>query len=345
MRGVSSKCAKRVYTKSEEWSRAMFGRILVPIEDTSRTPRSLEIARALAQRDGAPLVLLHVVAHRPSPADIILDKQELDRMTEALRAEGLDASYTLDFGVPASGISATAAENRCDLIVMSPGTYGGLERLLHRSVTESTAAHAPAPLLVWPERLDADTDTHFLRGPTSLVIVPLDGSEIAERALPFAVDFARDYGRPLLLLRVAGPVLLLGAGPETYRLTRQALMTEEDEARRYLAGVRERLAEHAGIRAECMVRQGDPAEDIIRTAEAHPGSLIVMSTHGRGGVARALLGSVATGVARATTMPLLVVPPEAARPERTAWLRDADAPRREIRSEEPPPADAGHSTS
>jgi len=106
--------------------------------------------------------------------------------------------------------------------------------------------------------------------------VPLDGGKIAERALLFAVDFVREYGRSLLLRRVVGPALLLVVGPELYPLTREALRTEEAEARRYLAGVRKRLMDDADARVECMVKQGNPAEDIARTAEVlRPSDVIV----------------------------------------------------------------------
>lgn len=119
------------------------------------------------------------------------------------------------------------------------------------------------------------------------VIVPLDGSDLAEQALPFATAIAKGLGVPLELLRVV-PSNNAGA---------------EDEARTYLNQVRDRI----GDQAKVTIETGQPAAQIIAAAEAASEPLIVMTTHGRGGIGRIVFGSIADKVLRGVTAPLLLV--------------------------------------
>jgi nucleotide-binding universal stress UspA family protein len=119
------------------------------------------------------------------------------------------------------------------------------------------------------------------------VIVPLDGSELAEQALPFATAIAGGLGVPLELLRVV-PAGTAGA---------------EDDARTYLNQVRDRVGDHAQV----MIQTGQPAAQIVAVAEAANEPLIIMTTHGRGGIGRVVFGSVADKVLRGVSAPLLLI--------------------------------------
>lgn len=119
------------------------------------------------------------------------------------------------------------------------------------------------------------------------VIVPLDGSELAEQALPFATAIAKGLGVPLELLRVM-PAETAG---------------EEDEARAYLDHVRDRV----GDQAQVTIKTGKPAAQIIAASEAATEPLIVMTTHGRGGIGRLVFGSVADQILRGITAPVLLI--------------------------------------
>lgn len=119
------------------------------------------------------------------------------------------------------------------------------------------------------------------------VIVPLDGSELAEQALPFATAIAKGLGVPLELLRVV-PVGTAG---------------DEDEARAYLDHVREQV----GGQAQITIKTGKPAAQIIAAAEAATEPLIIMTTHGRGGIGRLVFGSVADQILRGITAPVLLI--------------------------------------
>jgi nucleotide-binding universal stress UspA family protein len=130
--------------------------------------------------------------------------------------------------------------------------------------------------------------------PFKRILVPLDGSELAERALPFARSLAHLVGGNLILARVADGRRPFGDPVEA-----------QIEAEAYL----ERLADgrQAGCVAERSLPYGDPATEIARLAGERSVDLIVMSTHGRDGLGRALRGSVADTLVRTTQLPLLLV--------------------------------------
>ena len=142
------------------------------------------------------------------------------------------------------------------------------------------------------------------------ILVPLDGSKLAERALAAAEDLARLMGAPLHLVRGVDPTPLDlgGYGSDATVLAQGAsspfLTDEEVAARAYLDRMTARVAEH-GLVASGEVRHGIAARVIVGMAE--PGDLIVMGTHGRGGLARWFLGSVAEEVVRHTRVPLLLI--------------------------------------
>ena len=119
------------------------------------------------------------------------------------------------------------------------------------------------------------------------VLVPLDGSDLAERALPYAATLARASGSPLLLLHVLTPTPPRGGE-----------LVHEDAARAQLNAVAERLRTD-GLVVEAVVSstlRGRVAQVITDVAQRHGCELIVMSTHGRGGLGRWLYGSVADEV-------------------------------------------------
>lgn len=139
------------------------------------------------------------------------------------------------------------------------------------------------------------------------IVVPLDGSPLAESAIPYAAYLARATGASLVLLRV------LETGRPLYDAqTRQILWLSPDNPRLDLMSPEilqpevERLAAE-GLTARPVVRLGDPRQEIIAEADQHPGALILLLSHGRGGLSRVLLGSVATRVLQMATCPVLIL--------------------------------------
>ena len=140
------------------------------------------------------------------------------------------------------------------------------------------------------------------------ILVPLDGSTLAEAVLPHAQELAKSLGAELVLMRVALTHAFPGADPI------QAQVTAVQEAEDYVSGLAKRLQEK-GVRAEAKVRFGDPVEEILDHVAWNQIDLIAMATHGRTGLTRVVMGSVAERVLRRTPVAMLLMratPPEEA---------------------------------
>jgi nucleotide-binding universal stress UspA family protein len=146
------------------------------------------------------------------------------------------------------------------------------------------------------------------------LVVPLDGSELSEAALPWAVLLARAHTLDLLLVEAVDwpPAALLGGvegslAPGVYQ---EIVDEEEAGASEYLLGIRERLATE-GVRVQIAVCDGEPSRNVLDLADERGAFAICMATHARGGVARLLHGSVADRVLHDSTHPVFLVPARA----------------------------------
>ena len=139
------------------------------------------------------------------------------------------------------------------------------------------------------------------------VVVPLDGSQLAEAALPFGATLAKQFGVPLVLMR-AVPYL-----PDE--------MAFSDDASRYLKEHLYRLGRDGVEVSEVVIAANGTAHAILSEAESN---LVVMSTHGRTGFDRAFFGSVADKVVRGASGPVMVIPPQRQRPTGDTRVTVAD---------------------
>ena len=133
------------------------------------------------------------------------------------------------------------------------------------------------------------------------ILIPLDGSSLAEAALPRATELAHASDAGLLLIRAAEAHTLPGMDPTDAQVKVIA------EAEAYLAAVRERLGVQGIRKVETSVWYGPAAYSIVEATRLRKADLIVMSTHGRSGLGRFILGSVAESVLRGTTVPILLI--------------------------------------
>ncbi len=153
----------------------------------------------------------------------------------------------------------------------------------------------------------------------SQILVPLDGSKLAEKALPHAEGLAKTSKATIHLLRVftrhpEGPDPTSGSGLETaesvqhnIEIARRLEDSLISQAEEYLEHITIRL-KNDGLSVESDITEGHADDRIVNYAKNHGIDLIVMSTHGRGGLRRLLLGSVTDRVIRAGEVPVLVVP-------------------------------------
>jgi nucleotide-binding universal stress UspA family protein len=137
------------------------------------------------------------------------------------------------------------------------------------------------------------------------ILLPLDGSLLAEQALPHAIAQAGRFGAELILLRVVEPML-----PTETMVPREAIRQAEERTealtREYLERVAARVRKR-GIPVQVVTIKGFPRRQIVQFAEANQIDLIVICTRGRSGVSRWLMGSVADRVVRGASIPVLLV--------------------------------------
>jgi nucleotide-binding universal stress UspA family protein len=140
---------------------------------------------------------------------------------------------------------------------------------------------------------------------TDKILVPLDGSKLAESALADAVDLVAEDGVVVLMCAAEAHVL-----PGTDPILAQIDVVAEAE--QYLSALKAQLEERGIRNLETHVWYGAPAAAIIDAASAYKVDLIVMTTHGRSGVGRLIYGSVAESVLRGTTIPIFLRRPSEA---------------------------------
>ena len=138
------------------------------------------------------------------------------------------------------------------------------------------------------------------------ILVPLDRSDIAETIVPLVADLARGAGATVRLLHVAPiPDNLVSKEGRLIAYADQEMERLEAEGLEHLRGVAERL----GLPAECVVRFGDDADEILREAEAYGADLVAVTTAGKSGLKRVVMGSVAEQVFRRARAPVLLYHP------------------------------------
>jgi nucleotide-binding universal stress UspA family protein len=157
------------------------------------------------------------------------------------------------------------------------------------------------------------------------ILVPLDGSRFSVRALPYATELAQRFGAEVMLIQIVEPATPLIApaapGMESPVVTEAAMQQERiqnkrkiSRARRYLSRKLREIAPE-GVKAASHVEVGLPADSIMEVCQKEKIDLVVMTTHGRSGLKRALMGSVADKVIRESGHPVLVIRPRKARNE------------------------------
>ena len=224
------------------------------------------------------------------------------------RFVGARVRRSIEQGGVAELIVKKAEAGKGILIAMTTHGRSGLNRWLLGSEAEKVLRATTNPMLL--VRADHEGVTEQTASLTS-VIVPLDGSELAETVLPSVIRIAKKLRLEVFLIRVySNPYSGFISGGGHYAVNVDKLMADiRDQARKYLEAKMTELGKRGVEQVSYLLQEGNAADEIVSIAEQTPESLIAMCSHGRSGVKRWVLGSVAETVVRHANNPVLVVRP------------------------------------
>ncbi len=310
----------------------MYRSLLVPLDGSDFGECALPLALSVARRLGTSLRVVHVhvspwVTHGElgeqydETTDRILrerDRAYLDAVVQRLAAAAdISLSSALLDGPVADAIGWHATATESDLLVMTTHGRGPFARFWLGSVADALVRQASIPiLLVQPQEAPSDlAQEPVLRR----VLIPLDGSELAEQILEPALALGAATQAEYTLLRVIQPMIPGGHVPAGAKVMRfrepllgqlQAVHRQEwAEAQEYLERLAERLRSRPLTVQARVVSHDQPAAAILDDAQKSAVDLIALATQGRGGLKRLLLGSVADKVVRGAATPVLVYRP------------------------------------
>lgn len=302
----------------------MYTRILVPLDGSPFSERALSPATTLARRFGAALDLVHVHERPPLLGQAPMYDTQYDaelRLEMRTVHTALAARITQESGVPATAtfldgsvvaaLRQHAADTQADLLVMTSHGRGGISRAWLGSVADRLIREVDAPVFLVPSTgKDAGAELRLRR-----LLVPLDGSHLAEGVLDHAVAIGTPGETEYHLLTVVPawppgnlyPNVTPPVGrANVERFTAKARQDAEENLARVAAALRAR-----GVRASThvVVDAQVPAQSIIDFIAAHTIDVVALATRGRSAIGRAILGSVADKVLRGVPIPVLVYRP------------------------------------
>lgn len=285
-------------------------RVIIPLDGSEWDAQSVGLGERMAEAFGGTIELVHILTTTPVLARDAPDPVSMDRYLSSV-AERLPPRFpvqtTIVEGDPAEGLLDVTAQGPRTMVVMATHGWGGLRRVAFGSIADKLMREGSVPVAVFrgPARIKAKALRHLL--------LALDGSALAEQSLPLAVRLARTYSSEVHLVRVVNASFSpyhspgFDRSPEELGLLAELADQNHEDARGYLNGIATTLRRQ-GIRVSWEVRAGAPGEEIVRAAETSAADLIVMCSHGRGGIRRWVLGSVTDTVLRTGSTPLLVIP-------------------------------------
>jgi nucleotide-binding universal stress UspA family protein len=317
----------------------MFERIVVPLDGSARAEQALPVAARIARGSGGSIHLLQVVSppidYSGGMAPVALMTEEsiememadstsyLNTVASWQMLAGIKTTTEVLFGLPAVHILAAAESRRADLIVICSHGRTGFRRWVLGSVALQLVHQSAGPVLVLRESQSASLLSHGEAAQPLCALVPLDGSPLAETALVPAAYLTAALALPAQgALHLAQVVKIL---PTT---AQEGVISEINEearecARTYLATAGDRLqakvkdlklsltssVELASDVASALVKLAEYGGERKKSGEVRGCDLIAISTHGRGGLERWVMGSVTERILNTTKLPMLVVRP------------------------------------
>lgn len=267
----------------------MLNRILVATDGSDYSAGAIRTGTALAKSRGARLICLSVALYNPEYSTLVpnLEEEAERRAREALKsfideAGSTAETVTVEATDPYQGILEGAKAHSADVIVIGRRGKRGLARMMVGDATAKVIGHAECPVLVAPR-------------PARLwekrILLATDGSQYSEAAASAAAHLAKQAGLPVTVISV---------------VTNSHSQARRQEAEKAVNSKVERL-KGLGLEVEGKVVEGRPDEAIVKAAETSGADLIVVGSHGRTGITKVLVGSVAERVIGQASCPVLVV--------------------------------------
>ncbi len=287
---------------------AQVEKILLSTDGSEYSEGAVREAIRLAKQCSSRLTAVSVIETNPEFATIapqITEKMEqsareqLSAVQARARKEGVDCNIVVRGGEDSyKDIVDEAVKNKSDMIVMGRRGRTGLKRLMMGSVTARVIGHAPCNVLVVPK----DAQLNFKN-----IVVATDGSKYSASAASSAIGLAKRNGADLTVISVVPAELLTPMDLDLTMTQRENIAEQEmKEAEKSAKAVKD-AAQKEGISVKAFVLSGKPSDAIIQTAREKRAGLIVVGSHGRTGVERLLMGSVAERVIVLSECPVLVV--------------------------------------
>jgi nucleotide-binding universal stress UspA family protein len=297
----------------------MYTKILIPLDGSKTAETVLPYARYLAGKFKIPVDLLAVIDIAEIAAHMAAEKARfLDTMVEdgvrhstaylrgaARTFPGVEVNCMVERGKAEDVIIEKGKADIAMMIAMATHGRSGLNRFLLGSVAEKVLRGSANRLLLVRANEAAGS---IGEGAIKSITLPLDGSEVAESALPMVAEMAKKLDTDIELFRAYHIPYDAYAGDQDYYEMKydELLAGVRDEARKYLDKKATELKKLGIAKITCVTKEGHAGDEIIARGLKTPGCLIVMCSHGRSGVQRWLLGSVAETVVRHSSGPVLV---------------------------------------
>jgi nucleotide-binding universal stress UspA family protein len=302
----------------------MFERILVPLDGSKTAESVLPYVKKLAFKIGSELVLLHVIdpqvsLNSPVYSDFMRRSTQkakkeaqdyLRGIAEDLEAVREPVTVRTVIGPTTDRILSTAESQKASLVVISSRGRGQDDTWAYGSIADRILHYSRVPVLLVKPRPDLEEYHLILQS----LVVPLDGSNVAETVLPLARNLADRLGVEVHLSQAA-PTLNQALSVLGWGVTEEEPVPDVDpvqDGKAYLDRVASALTD-SGVRADGTVVVGAAVPSILDFAREKKGSVIVMCGAGSRGIsARWRVGSVAERILRRSEMPVLLVPPRVA---------------------------------
>ncbi len=282
----------------------MYEKVLISLDGSENSEMVLPYAEELARQLNSELEIVGVCSEHEHTFDRLF-KNYLNELVNQLNSKGLQSRAVFLHGNAAEEILNYANNSDTSLIGMATHGRSSISRWILGSVAEKVLKGATKPLLLISEKRSKEKAAKtpmFQR-----ILIPLDGSTLGEAVLPWAKELAKRTKAKLFLLHVIlSPDKLTGVSHYAISFQGQLIETLRKHGQEYITSVAAEL-EREKLDFKYDLITGMPADIILDYAKGNDIDLIAMSTHGRTGVRRFVLGSVADKVVHVSEVPILLI--------------------------------------